>query len=138
MKVNIKSKKKKQKKIGKKKKVGKKMKKKTCGKTQKYRLQKVENWKNWKIEKIEFFCACCVHTQNFLWDNSLMLCCSPKNFSWFFDKFLIFKNLVKKIFFRKKSWPAEISKKKKKNEKSKNPADRPESAKYFWFFFFFF
>ena len=67
-----------------------------------------------KIEKIEFFCAYCVHTQNFLRDNSLMLCCSPKNFPWFFETFLVLKFLAKKFFSRKKGWTTEISEKKKK------------------------
>ena len=84
--------------------------------------------KNRKIEKIDFFCACCVHTQKFLWDNSLMLCCSPKNFSSFLRMFLPYKISIKKKS-EKKGLPPEFW---KKNEKIKNLADRPESAKYFW------
>ena len=76
--------------------------------------QKTRNCKTRKIEKIEFFCAYCVHTQNFLGDNSLMLCCSPKNFSWFFETFLVLKILAKKNIFRKKGSTTEISEKKKK------------------------
>ena len=73
-----------------------------------------------------------MYTQNFLRDNSLMLCGSPKNVLGFSDTFLIFKILSQKNIFRKKSCTAEISgKKKKKIEKSKNLADRPKSAKYF-------
>ena len=74
--------------------------------------------KKWKIEKIEFFCAYCVHTQNFLWDNSLMLCCSPKNFSWFFETFLVLKFLSQNFFPRKKGWTTEMSEKKKKYMKN--------------------
>ena len=65
--------------------------------------------KKWKIEKIEFICAYCVHTQKNLWDISLMLCCSPKNFSWFFETFLVLKILAKKNIFRKKGSTTEIS-----------------------------
>ena len=71
-------------------------------------------YKKWKIEKIQFFCACCVHTQNFLRDKSLMLCCSPKFFSWFFETFLVLKIVAKKNFCRKKGRTTEISKRKKK------------------------
>ena len=71
-------------------------------------------YKKWKIEKIEFFCAYCVHIKKFLGDNSLMLCCSPKNFSWFFETFLVLKILAKKNIFRKKGSTTEISGEKKK------------------------
>ena len=76
--------------------------------------QKTRNCKTWKIEKIDIFCAYCVHTQNFLGDNSLMLCCSLKHFSWFFETFLVLKFLAKKNIFRKKGSTTEISEKKKK------------------------
>ena len=93
---------------------------------QNYPLFQLKNTKN------RFFCAFCVHTQKILWDNSLMLCCSPKHFSWCLDTFWVSKNFTKKNIFRKKGYTAGISKKKKKKiEKSKNLADRPESAKYF-------
>ena len=78
--------------------------------------QKTRNCKTRKIEKIEFFCAYCVHTQKILWDNSLMLCCSPKKFSWFFETFLVLKILAKKNIFRKKGSTTEISKKKIKKK----------------------
>ena len=96
-------------------------------------FKKIQNWKNRKIKIFEYFCAFCVYTQKFLGDNSLMLCCFPKIFSWFFDTFWVSKKFVKKIFFRKKGHTAQISEKKnkKKIEKSKNLADRPKSAKYF-------
>ena len=96
--------------------------------------EKIWNCKTQKIEKIEFFRAFSVHTQIFLWDNSLMLCCSPKNFAWCFDTFWVSKILFKKKFSRKKGYTTEIFEKKflKKIEKSKYFADRPKSAKYFW------
>ena len=86
--------------------------------------KKTRNCKTWKIEKIEFFCAYCVHTQKFLWDNSLMLCCSPKHFSWFFETFLVLKFLAKKKYFPKKRVDYRNFEK-KKNEKWPIFADRP-------------
>ena len=74
--------------------------------------EKTRNWKNRKIEKIEFFRAFCVHTQKNLWDNSLVLCCSPKNFLWFSDTFLIFKILSQKKFSEKKARVPKFRKKK--------------------------
>ena len=91
-------------------------------------------YKKWKIEKIEFFCAYCVHIKKNLGDYSLMLCCSPKNFSWFFETFLVLKFLAKKNIFRKKGSTTEISKKKKKKKMKKWPifADRPGYGSYIW------
>ena len=62
-----------------------------------------------------------------------MLCCSPKNFSFFFDTFWVSKILFKTKFSRKKGYTTEISGEKnlKKIENSKYLADRPKSAKYF-------
>ena len=69
-----------------------------------------------KIEKIEFFCAYCVHTQKNLWDNSLMLCCSPKNFPWFFETFLVLNFLAKKHFPEKKAGLPKFRGEEKKRE----------------------
>ena len=90
--------------------------------------------KNRKIEKIDFFRACCVHCQNFLRDNSLILYSSPKIFLLILEMFLSNKILIKKKEKRKITRTTEILKKnkKKKIEKIKNPADRPKSVKYFW------
>ena len=90
--------------------------------------KKTEISKHEKSKKLNFFVPFVCILKNFLWDNSLMLCCSPKNFWWFFEMFLVLKILTKKNFCRKKGWTTEISKKNKnkKNEKWPIFADRPE------------
>ena len=87
-------------------------------------------YKKWKIEKIEFFCAYCVHIKKILGDNSLMLCCSPKNFSWFFETFLVLKFLSQNFFPEKKGGPLKC--RGKKNEKWPIFANRPEYGFNIW------
>ena len=58
--------------------------------------------KSEKSKKLNFFVPIVCTPKIVLWDNSLMLCCSPKNFSWFFETFLVLKILAKKHFCRKK------------------------------------
>ena len=72
--------------------------------------------KSEKSKKLNFFVHIVCTPKIFLWDNSLMLCCSPNIFSWFFETFLVLKFLSQNFFSRKKGWTTEMSKKKKKKK----------------------
>ena len=87
--------------------------------------------KNEKAKKLIFFVPIVCTPKTNLWDNSLMLCCSPKNFPWFFETFLVLKFLAKKNFSRKK---AGLPKFRGEKKSGKWPifADRPEHGSNIW------
>ena len=82
--------------------------------------KKSEISKHEKSKKLNIFVPFVCTLKIFSWDNSLMLCCSPKIFSWFFDTFWVSKISPKKNFPRKKAIPQKF-REKKFWKKSKNP-----------------